>query len=131
MAICLKSSFICRQVFGTEMISQNKKIILDISSELGIIAPNQRIYRKNGLPEDIQPVETITYSIVKHGIIRLLTKYLAIYWADKGIRLNNHYWRKIKSPLTGDIIKYKHCLTNCIYQAGSWQIRSLRRKRYW
>ena len=69
------------------MASRNKGVILNISSDLGIIAPDQRIYRKTGISDEMQPAKPITYSVVKHGIIGL-TKYLATYWADKGIRVN-------------------------------------------
>ena len=41
----------------------------------------------DGLKENEQPVKPITYSLIKHGIIGL-TKYIATYWADKGVRVN-------------------------------------------
>jgi len=83
----LKGSFICSQVFGIEMAKRREGVILNISSDLGIIAPDQRIYRKEGLLEDEQPVKPVTYSVIKHGLIGL-TKYLATYWGDKGVRVN-------------------------------------------
>lgn len=87
LAVGLKGSFLCSQIFGTEMAIQKKGVILNISSDLGIISPDQRIYRKAGVPDDMQPVKPVTYSVVKHGVIGL-TKYLATYWADKGVRVN-------------------------------------------
>ena len=87
MAVGLTGAMLCSKVFGYEMSKNGKGVILNISSDLGIIAPDQRIYKKEGLPENEQPVKPVTYSVIKHGLIGL-TKYLAIYWADKGVRCN-------------------------------------------
>ena len=76
----LKGPYLCCQVFGKEMIKRKSGIIINISSDLGVIAPNQKLYGKfNKKP--------VSYSVVKHGIIGL-TKYISTYWADKGIRAN-------------------------------------------
>ena len=83
----LKGAFFCSQVFGGYMAEQGKGVILNISSDLGMIAPDQRIYRKEGLKKEEQIVKSVTYSVVKHGLIGL-TKYLATYWAEKNIRVN-------------------------------------------
>ena len=58
-----------------------KGTILNISSDLGIIAPDQRIYKKSSF------IKPVTYSVVKHGIIGL-TKYTASYWGKNNIRCN-------------------------------------------
>lgn len=81
--IGLTGSFLMSKIFGSEM-SKNKNggNIINISSDLGIISPDQRLYiSKNGI--DKKP---ITYSIVKTGIIGM-TRYLATYWKNK-IRCN-------------------------------------------
>ena len=87
IAVGLTGAMLCAQVFGEVMEKQGKGVVLNISSDYGLIAPDQRIYRKENLPEDQQTVKPVSYSVVKHGIIGL-TKYLAIYWANKGIRVN-------------------------------------------
>jgi NAD(P)-dependent dehydrogenase (short-subunit alcohol dehydrogenase family) len=83
----LTGAFLCSQIFGTEMASNNGGVIINISSDLGIIAPDQRIYIQEGIDDMEQNVKPVTYSIIKHALIGL-TKYLATYWKDKHIRVN-------------------------------------------
>jgi len=88
ISVGLTGAMLCCKVFGQEMANKGSGVIVNISSDLGIIAPDQRIYAQKGLDDNQQPVKPITYSVIKHGIIGM-TKYLATYWADKGIRVNS------------------------------------------
>ena len=87
ISVGLTGAFLCTQVFGKLMADQKNGVILNISSDLGVIAPDQRIYRKEGVPDEQQTVKPVTYSVIKHGLIGL-TKYTATYWAKDGVRCN-------------------------------------------
>ncbi len=66
-----------------------KAAIVNIASDVGIVSPDQRIYRPN--PERDYPGVAInlplSYAVSKSSLIHM-TKYWATYWAEEGIRVN-------------------------------------------
>ena len=87
IAVGLTGAFLCSRIFGAEMVRRNSGVILNVASDLGVIAPDQRLYRKEGIAEDQQPVKPVTYSVVKTALIGL-TRYLSTYWTAHNIRVN-------------------------------------------
>tara|TARA_B110000971_G_scaffold217066_1_gene253196 strand:- start:2564 stop:2974 length:411 start_codon:yes stop_codon:yes gene_type:complete len=69
--------------FGEEMIKRKKGSIINIGSDLSVIAPNQKIY-KSSYKNYIKPV---TYSVIKHGMLGL-TKYFASLYGKDNVRVN-------------------------------------------
>ncbi|MFA5104892.1 MAG: SDR family oxidoreductase [Candidatus Margulisiibacteriota bacterium] len=110
IAVGLTGAFICSQVFGAVMAEKREGVILNIVSDLALIAPDQRIYKTEGVADDKQPVKPVTYSVIKSALIGL-TKYLATYWADKNIRVNALVPGGVENDQTQEFVKK---LTNLI-----------------
>jgi len=88
MEVCLDGSFLCSQVFGKKMIENKRGAIINVASDLAVIAPDQRIYIEEGVPSHLQKVKPVSYSVSKWGLLGL-TKYLATYLAPYNIRVNS------------------------------------------
>jgi len=84
----LTGAFLCSKIFGSQMARAKGGVILNIASDLSVIAPNQSLYSDAKLPQDNQPVKPVTYSVIKSGLVGL-TRYLSTYWTDKNIRCNS------------------------------------------
>ena len=79
----LKGSFFMIKFFAEEMIRKKKGSIINIGSDLSVIAPNQKIY-KSSYASYIKPV---TYAVIKHGMVGL-TKYFSSLYGQKNVRVN-------------------------------------------
>lgn len=88
LAVGLTGAFLCSKVFGGNMAKRKTPgVILNIASDLSVIAPDQRLYRSKNISDENATVKPITYSVIKTGLIGL-TRYLSTYWPDIGIRSN-------------------------------------------
>ena len=77
----LKGTFISCQILGGWMADNGGGCIVNMPSTYSVVAPNQNLYKgtKLGCPA--------AYSASKGGV-QALSRYLATYWASKGVRVN-------------------------------------------
>jgi NAD(P)-dependent dehydrogenase (short-subunit alcohol dehydrogenase family) len=76
------STFLSYEI-GKKMVKKKSGCIINIGSDLSVIAPNQDIY-KTSFKNYLKPP---SYSIIKHGTIGM-TKYFASLFAKNSLRVN-------------------------------------------
>ena len=86
MAVNLDGMFLVAQAIGARMAEEGGGSIIQTASIYGLLAPDQRIYE--GSEYNGRAINTpAVYTASKAGVIGL-TRHLATYWADRGVRVN-------------------------------------------
>lgn len=83
----ITGTFLCSKIFGSVMANNGYGNIINVASDLAILGPDHRVYSSTGEIEDVQHFKPIGYSVVKSAMLGI-TRYLATYWAHKGVRVN-------------------------------------------
>ncbi len=78
-------TFLCCQVFGTEMAHKGSGSIINVASTYGVVSPDQSIYRDAQGHQRF--FKSAAYPVSKAGVIAL-SRYLATYWGKAGVRVN-------------------------------------------
>lgn len=86
MDVNVKGPLICCQVIGDAMAGRGRGSIINISSIYGILSPCQDIYQYKRDQGEVF-FKPVAYSVSKSAVLNL-TRYLATYWAGKGVRVN-------------------------------------------
>lgn len=100
----LIGTFLCCKVFGTEMAKKGKGSIINIASDLAILAPDQRVYSSKNTMETVLNYKPIGYPIIKSGMLGL-NRYLATYWAHKNVRVNCLVPGAVKNKQSKKLVK--------------------------
>ena len=86
MSVNIDGMFLMAQAVGTYMLAAGSGTIIQTSSIYGLVGPDNKIYEGSDYMGG--PINTpAVYSASKAAVVGL-TRWLATYWAGKGIRVN-------------------------------------------
>lgn len=86
MDVNVKGVYLTCKKFGGAMSENGRGSVINVSSIYGVVSPDPKIYdyRKERGEVFYKPV---AYSVSKSALMNL-TRYLAVYWAKSGVRVN-------------------------------------------
>jgi len=79
-------TFLTCQVLGAEMVRRQGGSIINVASTYGMVAPDQRIYRR---ADGTQVFWKSPVYPASKGAVLALTRFLASYWAERKVRVNS------------------------------------------
>jgi NAD(P)-dependent dehydrogenase (short-subunit alcohol dehydrogenase family) len=80
----LTGAFLCTQALAPFLLASGRASVVNVASIYGLVGPDQRLYQRDGEAPAYKPVD---YSVTKSAMVGF-TRYLASYWAGKGVRVN-------------------------------------------
>ena len=83
----LSGVVLCCQVIGGAMAEAGRGSVINISSIYGFVSPDQRLYTYRAQEGGEPFFKPVAYAVSKSGLLNL-TRYLATYWAGRGVRVN-------------------------------------------
>jgi NAD(P)-dependent dehydrogenase (short-subunit alcohol dehydrogenase family) len=86
MEVNVKGVFLTCKIIGSLMAKNNRGSIINISSIYGIVSPDQGLYEYRRQRGEIF-YKPVAYSASKSALVNL-SRYLAVYWAKKNVRVN-------------------------------------------
>ena len=86
IAVGLTGAFLCSRIFGQEMVKRNSGVILNVASDLGVIAPDQRLYRRRAARRSA--ASEARHLLGREDRAHRPHRYLSTYWTANNIRVN-------------------------------------------
>jgi NAD(P)-dependent dehydrogenase (short-subunit alcohol dehydrogenase family) len=85
--VSLRSAFLMAKYFGAQLVERGRGSIVNVASDLALIAPDQRIYGEGEAESHPRNRKPMTYSSTKSAMLGI-SRYLATYWSPLPIRSN-------------------------------------------
>lgn len=103
MDVNVKGVYLACKVFGAAMAANRRGSIINVSSIYGVVSPDQSIYeyRRQRGETFYKPV---AYAASKSALLNL-TRYLAVYWAKSGVRVNTLVIAGVENGQDGEFTK--------------------------